>query len=126
MDLIDRQAAIDALDKDPMGGLNYNRILNNLPSSQKTEKTDDLIKRQDAIDAICQQAKYANGDMAYLDAISNLPSAQRTGHWIDKTRNGQKNSECSECHTLFRVLIHDYPYCPICGSRNRGEEDGSD
>ena len=37
-DLIDRQAAIDALDKDPMGGLNYNRILNNLPSAQKTGK----------------------------------------------------------------------------------------
>ena len=35
-DLIKRQAAIDALDKDPMGGLNYNRILNNLPSAQKT------------------------------------------------------------------------------------------
>lgn len=37
-DLISRQAAIDALDKDPMGGLNYNRILNNLPSAQKTGK----------------------------------------------------------------------------------------
>lgn len=34
-DLISRQAAIDALDKDPMGGLNYNRILNNFPSAQK-------------------------------------------------------------------------------------------
>ena len=37
-DLIKRQDAIDALDKDPMGGLNYNRILNNLPSAQKTAK----------------------------------------------------------------------------------------
>ena len=80
-DCISRQAAIDALDKDPMGGLNYNRILN------------------------------------------TLPSAQKTGHWIDKTRGDQKNSECSECHTLFRVLIHDYPYCPCCGSRNRGEKE---
>ena len=35
-DLIKRQDAIDALDKDPMGGLNYNRILNSLPSAQKT------------------------------------------------------------------------------------------
>ena len=35
MDLIDRQDAIDALDKDPMGGLNYNRILNGLPSAQQ-------------------------------------------------------------------------------------------
>ena len=37
-DLISREQAIDALDKDPMGGLNYNRILNNLPSAQKTGK----------------------------------------------------------------------------------------
>ena len=50
--------------------------------------------------------------------------AQKIGHWIDKTRGDQKNSECSECHTLFRVLIKDYPYCPVCGSRNGGDNDG--
>lgn len=34
MDTISRQAAIDALDKDIMGGLNYESILQSLPSAQ--------------------------------------------------------------------------------------------
>lgn len=33
-DLIDRQAAIDAIRKDMMGGLNYESILKRLPSAQ--------------------------------------------------------------------------------------------
>lgn len=78
----------------------------------------DLIDRQQVIDAIWD----IEDDPEVISIIKSLPSAQKTGHWIDKPRGEQKNSECSECHTLFRVLIHDYPYCPCCGSRNRGEE----
>ena len=33
-DLIDRQAAIDAIGRDPMGGLNYERILKYLPTAE--------------------------------------------------------------------------------------------
>lgn len=84
-----------------------------------------LINRQDAIDAVTKYCtKYDLREL--LADIEVLPSAeqeQKTGHWIYKSRGNQKNSECSECHTLFRVLIHDYPYCPVCGSRNGGEED---
>lgn len=79
----------------------------------------DLIDRQQAIDAIWD----IEDDPEVISIIKSLPSAQKTGHWIDKSRGEQKNSECSECHTLFRVLIHDYPYCPVCGSRNRGDEE---
>lgn len=39
-DLIDRQAAIDALGKDVMGGLNYESILKRLPSVQPETLTD--------------------------------------------------------------------------------------
>ena len=39
-DLIDRAVAIDALGKDVMGGLNYKRILNSLPSAQPEPLTD--------------------------------------------------------------------------------------
>lgn len=31
MELIDKQAAIDAIGRDPMGGLNYERILRDMP-----------------------------------------------------------------------------------------------
>ena len=34
-DLISRAAALDALGKDPMGGLNYESILSRLPSAQQ-------------------------------------------------------------------------------------------
>lgn len=34
-DLIERQAAIDAISRDMMGGLNYKRIIEGLPSAQQ-------------------------------------------------------------------------------------------
>ena len=36
-DLISRQAAIDAIQRDPMGGLNYERILSDLPTDDAVE-----------------------------------------------------------------------------------------
>lgn len=84
-----------------------------------------LINRQDVIDAVTKYCTKHDlrGLLADIEVLPSAEQEQKTGHWIDKTRNGQKNSECSECHTLFRVLIHDYPYCPVCGSRKGGEED---
>ena len=77
-DYIERDKAIDTLDKDPMGGLNYNRILN------------------------------------------NLPSAEKTGKWINcKYPLG----ECSECHAIVDIQNNEANNCPVCGSRNRGEEE---
>lgn len=43
-DLISKQAALDALGKDPMGGLNYESILGSLPSIQ-TERLTDAEQR---------------------------------------------------------------------------------
>ena len=40
-DLIDRQAAIDAINKDIMGGLNYERILRELPSAEPIIRCKD-------------------------------------------------------------------------------------
>ena len=34
-DLISRQAAIDAIRRDPMGGLNYRRILSDMPTESR-------------------------------------------------------------------------------------------
>lgn len=82
---------------------------------------DDLIKRQDAIDA-CFNGKCAN-IYDCKEAIEKIPSAQKTGHWIYK--NGAMVSpwyssyECSECGCLSGC----FKYCPECGSRNRGKEE---
>ena len=45
VDLIERQAAIDALGKDVMGGLNYKRILNSLPSAQPEQRWIPVSER---------------------------------------------------------------------------------
>ena len=88
---------------------------------------DDLISRQNLLELIDWYDHQYSEIESYLDSIrediKSLPSAHKKGHWIDKSKGGKKNSECSECHTLFRVLVHDYPYCPCCGSRNIGEEE---
>lgn len=50
MDLIDRQVAIDAIRCDPMGGLNYARILKDLPTV-------------DAVEVVrCKDCRYFQGD----------------------------------------------------------------
>ena len=43
-DLIYRQQAIKALDKDIMGGLNYKSILNGLPTIQPDQKNGKWVK----------------------------------------------------------------------------------
>lgn len=43
MEPIDRQAAIDAIRADPMGGLNYARILKDLPTADVVE----VVRRKD-------------------------------------------------------------------------------
>lgn len=52
-DAISRRAAIDAIRKDVMGGLNYEGILTRLPSvTPKQEPCEDAISRQAAIEEI--------------------------------------------------------------------------
>lgn len=54
-ELISKKAAIDALGKDVMGGLNYKRILNSLPSAQP-----DIIR--------CRDCKWHNGEINQCNA----------------------------------------------------------
>lgn len=85
-DLIKRQAAIGALDKDPMGGLNYNRILNNLPSAES-----EIIRCED-----CKwwDQKFDDSPMGYcMAARHNYYST----HWeINIRRTYGKNFFCAD------------------------------
>ena len=75
---------------------------------------DDLICRQDAIDAIqCDWCK---------DPIKNIPAAQKKGHWID--------GSCSVCGCDEPMFMEDWniehcktPFCPNCGAAMRNYED---
>lgn len=101
---------------------------------------DDLIKRQDAIDAVQKHFSdfgfvgYQDGQKM-MDRIKDLPSAEKTGKWIEKNRVYSEESHiedwqsccCSVCgHYDTRPYMYyfDEPnYCSYCGARMGCEEE---
>ena len=82
---------------------------------------DDLISRQEAIDAF-EGELYT---LSLFETIKNLPSAQperKTGTWIlVKGSNGKDYHKCSEClHTQEITGVKNY--CAVCGAEMRGEQ----
>ena len=63
----------------------------------------------------------ANSAEEAREAIKNAPAADvapvRHGRWIDSS-NGWMCSECEQDNT------YDKPYCPNCGAKMDGKEDG--
>lgn len=96
------------------------------------DNMDDVIYRQDAINAFQDYANYdsnrSNAEwVKRIDlVISRLPSAQKKGHW----RNYEGTLTCSVCETEFDNGIMEYcgddvpMFCPDCGADMRGEDDG--
>lgn len=87
---------------------------------------DDLIRREDAIDAVHKTVgKFipilmVSEENALLDcvtAINRLPSARKKGQWEDE----ETNYLCSVCH---RGCWVNSDFCPWCGSDMRGDGDG--
>lgn len=103
--------------------------------------SDDLISRQEALDAIGKVADelYENikkgatfpqrqwfDGMAHAQSIlEDLPSAQperKKGEWI---RNDNGTYSCSVCQSWIPEEQHYYArYCLYCGADMRGEDDG--
>ena len=83
----------------------------------------DLIKREDAIEAIKGNNFGYPGDYteingeAAIDDIMSLPSAERKGEWID---NGDRYFRCSLCGTKDTDKWH---WCHGCGHPMKGAED---
>lgn len=90
----------------------------------------DVIYRQQAIeelrDVIVKDVQFGDEltdgyndgiDMA-ITVISKLPSAQRTGEWIQKP-NIYGVAYCSECD--YELHTNDTNYCPNCGADMKGE-----
>lgn len=83
----------------------------------------DLIRRQDAIDALGADPM---GGLNYESILGRLPSAEqkpKTGKWIyhqeRKNIYGGMCIECSECREEYMVMyIEDEKYCRNCGSYN--------
>lgn len=93
---------------------------------------DDLISRQEAIEACLKYNGVGWVWSQILDEIEKLPSAERHGLWIEENRNPRSWSfYCSVCHQIAYdvqptringwVKRCRYAWCPNCGARMRGE-----
>jgi predicted RNA-binding Zn-ribbon protein involved in translation (DUF1610 family) len=103
----------------------------------------DLIKREDAIKAIAETIADDGDTSAWLyvaeDMLNGVPSADRPqGEWIEHkertiVRNGNfvdffpTEYECSNCGLRRATYFINSPlfnYCPNCGCRMKGADDG--
>lgn len=107
---------------------------------------DDLISRQQAIEAICEHGTdlerrgitvlaVANHKQATVDLLEQLPSAQPErprGHWIEIGDEPYDEWECDVCGFAIdgsgcidpEEYRDVYKFCPNCGADMRGEQDG--
>lgn len=94
MDLIGRQAAIDAI----------------------CEHGADLERRGITVLAV------ANHKQSTVDLLENLPSAERRGRWenIEHAPNGLLYATCSVCGK--RQTVEAVNYCGNCGARMEASE----
>ena len=105
-DLIERQAAIDAVEY----GITYAKAIN-----KSTGEVKELFKE---------------GNKALNEAverIKDLPSAQserQKGEWIDYTEDGYV--ECPFCHSATNCDGNkdELHFCFSCGADMRGKQDG--
>ena len=115
-DLIDRKSVIDVIHKTIF---DFFDIVDDDDESPMTYKDEQLLTLNKAI----------------VTKIKALPSAERHGKWIEENRNPRSWSfYCSVCHqTAYDVQptrINGwvkrcrYAWCPNCGARMDGEQDG--
>lgn len=81
---------------------------------------DDLISRTAAIEAILSS-------WSAIKAIEGLPAVDATlvvhGRWVNKNEEGVYGpTYCSVCD--FELRIDDMPYCPMCGAKMDGDNNG--
>ena len=91
---------------------------------------DAVIKEikewQKAFRANCHRESVSDVNLI-LDAIKNLPPAEKTGHWIPhESIDGGIQYECSECGVLWEFNDgspedNEAYFCPKCGTRMKGE-----
>ena len=97
---------------------------------------DDLISRQEAIDALGEaptvkhDSRVEHGMLEQwkrdTTAIKTMPSAQperKRGKWIDYVNS---HCECSVCHTEWSYFQNEtecFEFCPNCGADMREVDD---
>lgn len=87
---------------------------------------DDVVYRQDAIDAIRLTSspwltELIDPYRAQVKALKELPSARRKGHWVEN-HDSDRALKCSECGCGYTDC--KLSFCYDCGADMRGEDDG--
>ena len=99
------------------------------------EPCDDCISRQ-AVDELSKSLVHTTKNKAdflcnFWEGLQKLPSVspqQKVGRWIQKEEEGDAEPfiiwECSECHCVDEDGKPSYKYCPQCGAKMEGKENG--
>ena len=90
----------------------------------------DLIKREDAIDAVIEWYGCKPNDIeAFEKIIKAIPSADRPqGEWLKfGLGRGTRILFCTNCERKIEVPLSqgdsNYDFCPHCGARMKGADD---
>ena len=90
---------------------------------------NDLISREQATSIIqtwLKHSGYSEGERnmmgCTIQMLEDLPSAQKTGKWIEHEDWYDTYYECSSCGEEFSLIEgtpkdNGYNYCPSCGTK---------
>lgn len=121
MDLIDRQAAINAI-RNAVTKECAEWVVKELPSAQPNlqptcnQLATDCISRQAALRAVIWNS-------AAYNAINMLPSARKKGTWqrVTTDRYVSTSSYVFKCDQCGEEVVRYWNFCPNCGADMRGE-----
>lgn len=140
-DAISRADAIDALKKDIMGGLNYEQILQSLPSVEPKRPKGELRNTimdiydvrpstaehiQTIVEAIVMIAEneYARG---YAEVNEDVISKSKEGEWLIAETvdilDGRSTINVYQCNQCGGVQWGNTSFCPACGADMRGSKE---
>lgn len=105
----------------------YELCIVNHVEGMERDMNDDLISRQDAIDAAVEAADEWDGGYSRSREeiitlkLRMLPSSNKSGHWVMNPSEvaGEGYYICSNCNN---DVYDATDFCPNCGADMRGEQ----
>ena len=84
---------------------------------------DDLISREEAYNVLTEYYHHKTDiqHQELREAPSKVPSAERYAKWEYVDYGGMGNYHCTTC---LAIGNKNYNYCPNCGARMDGKQDG--